>query len=1072
MAAPNEVTNFISVLLLFTSLPTHSSSQQQPDHHTVLDIRDFWGAPLSTLWNSSLHYCSWSGIQCNPSFSVITLSLSNLNITSPSVPPSICRLPHLSSLDLSLNNLGGPFPTTLYNCTNLGALDLSQNLFVGAIPHDADRLSPNLTLLHLSSNNFSGGVPASLARLTSLVSLTLNDNLLDGPVADLGNLTNLETLSIADNPFPPHPFPNWVGRLLSLKNLCLSSANLTGPIPASLGNLTNLEMLTLANNPFPPHPFPDWVGRLLSLKDLRLRSTNLHGPIPASLGGLSALETFDAAKNGLTGPIPGPVWRMGSLKYLYLFENRFSGVIDGSVQLPNLTEIDLSKNDFSGPIPPAFGRFRYLELIFMSNNRLSGRIPDGIGRLTLLRNIRLFNNNLSGPLPPDLGRYSKLQNIELSNNTLSGEIPKNLCFGRKLGAIVLFNNRMSGPLPESLAACETLTAIMIYDNGFSGPVPRGIWSLPALDTVMISRNSFSGALPDAMPAALTRLNIDNNDFSGPLPASLGTSSRGLHVLIASHNRFSGAIPLGLASLAQLQKLALDGNRLSGAIPDQLGGLTSLTFLNLSDNGLSGQIPASIGSLPVLTDLDLSKNELFGEIPPQITNLKLTFLNLSSNSLSGSVPITLQNSAYERSFLSNPGLCGGPIISLPSCRAGSGSGDSKKGFSSPLIITLLALAGAVGAGASVFVVFALREFHRRRGSGSSISWKLTSFYSLDFTGASIVSGLTEENLVACGGAGKVYRVPLLNRPDQVVAVKKLCSNRDAYVEKEFQSEIDVLGRIRHANIVKLLCCISSDNVRLLVYEYMENGGLDRWIHGGTDDRLDWPTRLRVAVDAAQGLSYMHHDYVPPVVHRDFKSSNVLLDADFMARIADFGLARMLARPGEPGTVTAGFAGSFGYMAPECAYSNKVNEKMDVYSFGVVVLELVTGREANDGGGDGKGCLAEWAWRHVWQGRSIREAIDGTIRAACVEEMCMVFKVGLACTKTLPSARPSMKDVEQILLRLRREGIAWASKILGGENFSPSEYDGAPLLHRGRRGSWRKKVRSEGGGDDGDTSFCIG
>ncbi|KAK1266566.1 Receptor-like protein kinase HSL1 [Acorus gramineus] len=866
MAAPNGVTTFISVLLLFTSLPTHSSSQQQqPDHHTLLDIRDFWGAPLSTLWNSSLHYCSWSGIQCNPSFSVIGLSLSNLSITSHSVPDSLCRLPLLSSLNLSWNYLGGPFPTTLYNCTNLETLNLSQNLFVGPLPIDADRLSPNLTHLDLSSNNFSGGVPASLARMTSLVSLTLNYNLLDGAVADLRNLTNLETLS-------------------------------------------------LANNPFPPHPFPDWTGRLLSLKDLWLQSTNLLGPIPASLGGLSRLEVFDVSSNGLTGPIPSPVWRMGSLKYLYLFKNRLSGVIDGSIQWPNLTKIDLSRNDFSGPIPPAFGGFRKLELIFMHNNRLSGRIPDGIGRLSLLRDIRLFNNNLSGPLPPDLGRYSKLQNIELNNNRLSGEIPKNLCFGRKLGAIVLFNNRMSGPLPESLAACETLTAIMIYNNGISGPVPRGIWSLPALDTVMISRNSFSGALPDAMPAALTRFEIDNNDFSGPLPSSLASASRGLHVLIASHNRFSGVIPLGLVSLAHLGKLALDGNLLSGTIPDQLGGLTLLTFLNLSDNRLSGQIPASIGSLPVLTDLDLSKNELFGEIPPQIANLKLTFLNLSSNSLSGSVPVTLQNSACERSFLSNPGLCCGPIISLPSCRGGSGSGDSSKGFSSPLIITLLALAGAVGAGASVFVVFALREFHRRRGSGGSISWKLTSFYSLDFTGASIASGLTEENLVACGGAGKVYRVPLLNRPDQVVAVKKLCSNRDADAEKEFQSEIDVLGRIRHMNIVKLLCCISSDDVRLLVYEYMENGGLDRWIHSSADNQLDWPTRFRVAVDAAQGLSYMHHDYVPPVVHRDFKSSNVLLDEDFMARIADFGLARMLARPGEPGTVTAGFAGSFGYMAP--------------------------------------------------------------------------------------------------------------------------------------------------------------
>ncbi|KAK1315365.1 Receptor-like protein kinase HSL1 [Acorus calamus] len=1017
MAPPNGVTTLISLLLL---LFTHSSSQQQHDLPSLLDIRNFWGVPLSTLWNSSLHYCSWPGIQCNPSSSVTELSLFNLSITSLSVPPSLCRLPLLSSLDLSWNYLGGPFPTTLYNCTNLEALNLSQNVFVGPIPTDADRLSPNLTHLDLSSNNFSGAVPSSLARLTSLVSLTLHSNLLDGAIADLGNLTNLETL-------------------------------------------------TLAYNPFPPHPFPDWIGRLSSLKDLWLRSTNLVGPIPASLVGLSSLEAFDASLNGLTGPIPGPVWRMGSLKHLILFKNRLSGAIDGSVNFPNLIDIDLSLNDFSGPIPPAFGGFRNLQSIVMYNNHLSGPIPDGIGRLPLLRDVRLFNNNMSGTLPSDLGLYSKLWNLELDNNGFSGEIPANICYGGNLSAIVLFNNRMSGPLPASLASCKALTAIQIYDNGFSGPVPVGVWSLPALATVMISGNSFSGGIPDSMTAALTRLQIDGNAFSGPLPSM--TSSPELRVLVASRNGFSGAIPPGIASLAQLQKLALDGNQLSGPIPNGLGGLTSLTFLNLSHNEISGRIPDSIGSLPVLTDLDLSQNALSGQIPPLMANLKLNFLNLSSNSLSGTVPPTLQNPAYERSFLSNPRLCGGPITGLPNCRAGSGGGDSSKGVSSPLVIALLALAGAIAVGAVGFTIW---EFRRRRGPDGRKSWKLTSFHSLAFTEASIVWGLSEENLIGCGGAGKVYRVPIGSRPGEAVAVKRLFGRHklDARLEREFESEIAILGCIRHANIVKLLCCVSSDDAKLLVYEYMENGSLDRWIHGdnGSDDeRLDWPTRMEVAVGAAQGLAYMHHDCVPPVVHRDVKSSNILLCADFKARVADFGLARMLASPGEPRAITSAFAGSFGYMAPECAYSNKVNEKMDVYSFGVVLLELVTGREASNGGGDGKGCLVEWAWGHVRESSPIEEAIDGTIRAARVEEMCMVFKLGLACTRTLPSGRPSMKDVEQILLRLRQGGGGgWLPKIFGAGKFAFLEYDGAPLLQR-----WgsRRKVRSEsGGGDDDDKSVA--
>ena len=141
--------------------------------------------------------------------------------------------------------------------------------------------------------------------------------------------------------------------------------------------------------------------------------------------------------------------------------------------------------------------------------------------------------------------------------------------------------------------------------------------------------------------------------------------------------------------------------------------------------------------------------------------------------------------------------------------------------------------------------------------------------------------------------------------------------DEKLDREFESEVKVLGSIRHTNIVKLLCCISSQEAKLLVYEYMENGSLDRWLHhrdrAGAPAPLDWPTRLAVAVDAARGLSYMHHDCAQPIVHRDVKSSNILLDPDFQAKIADFGLARILVKSGEPESVSA-IGGTFGYMAP--------------------------------------------------------------------------------------------------------------------------------------------------------------
>ncbi|KAK9947848.1 hypothetical protein M0R45_003448 [Rubus argutus] len=202
-----------------------------------------------------------------------------------------------------------------------------------------------------------------------------------------------------------------------------------------------------------------------------------------------------------------------------------------------------------------------------------------------------------------------------------------------------------------------------------------------------------------------------------------------------------------------------------------------------------------------------------------------------------------------------------------------------------------------------------------------------------------------NVIGSGGSGKVYRVPV---------------NRT----------------------VKLMCCISSETSKLLVYEYLDKRSLDRWLHKRNRPPLsnlstsvnhvflDWPKRLQIALGAAKGLCYMHHDCVPPVIHRDMKSSNILLDADFNAKIADFGLAKMLVKQGELCTMSA-VAGSFGYMAPEYAPTTRVNEKIDVYSFGVILLELKTGREPSEG--DEHTSLAEWAWRHAQESNSMADAL---------------------------------------------------------------------------------------------------
>ncbi|XP_037409874.1 receptor-like protein kinase HSL1 [Triticum dicoccoides] len=570
---------------------------------------------------------------------------------------------------------------------------------------------------------------------------------------------------------------------------------------------------------------------------------------------------------------------------------------------------------------------------------------------------------------------------------------------------------------------------------------KGVWGNPPVLAAW-NRSSDHCTWPyvtcDASSGRVTSLSLANAGVAGPFPDAIGGLSS-LTSLNLSNNHITGAFPTSVYRCTSLRHLDLSLTCLHGELPADIGnGVPLLQTMNLLGNQISGEIPRSVAKLRLLMHLDLSKNQLAGEIPAELgaMRLKLGSLNLSSNQLDDQVPAGLAIATYDRSFLDNPGLCHaglgpGYLTGVPSCAAGTQAASSSGGVSPAFRTGLLVAVGALLV-LIVALVFFLHDIRKRKQAAQDGGWKMTSFQTnLGFGEADILRAITGENFVGSGRSGCVYRValPTYNGKDSVVAVKRIRSagKVEERLEREFESEVGILGGIRHKNIVRLMCCLShADSAdKLLVYDYMDNGSLDGWLHrralphgvghsaSSDEGYLDWPTRIRVAVGAAQGLCYMHHECYPPIIHWNVKTSNILLDSEFRTKVADFRVATMLMQAGKPDTMSA-VARSFGYIAPECGNTTSVTEKVDVYSFGVVLLELTTGRAAHDRGEDGS--LAEWARHRHEPGGSIDGATDSRIRnAGFSEEIEFVFRLGVMCTSASPSSRPTMKYVLQKLLR---------------------------------------------------------
>uniref|UniRef100_A0A2N9HP24 non-specific serine/threonine protein kinase n=1 Tax=Fagus sylvatica TaxID=28930 RepID=A0A2N9HP24_FAGSY len=532
---------------------------------------------------------------------------------------------------------------------------------------------------------------------------------------------------------------------------------------------------------------------------------------------------------------------------------------------------------------------------------------------------------------------------------------------------------------------------------------------------------------------LVHLNLRNTGLQGSIPQEIGSipSTLGLltnpYNLSLSFNEINGSIS-EIVMLKNFLALYLDSNQITGYIPPEIGNMKRLMYLNLSNNSIVGQIPSTIGHLINLDSLDLGWNQISGSIPVEISNCSmLYYLNLSHNNLTGSIPSEIGNlSCLSHIDLSYNYLTGKIPLSLKDfiCDI-KGLICDTKGFSPcPPSSQSMHLVKILLPITIFFALLLLGYFFHSRcrvkktqsESRETKNGDLFSIWNYDGKIAyeDIIEATEDFDIKYCigtGGYGSVYKTQLPS--GKVVALKKLhrFEAEDPTFDKSFKNEVKMLTEIRHRNIVKLHGYCLHKRCMFLVYEYMEMGSLFCVLSNDVEAvELNWTKRVNIIKDIAHAISYMHHECIPVIVHRDISSNNILLNSKLEAFVSDFGTAKLLDPDSSNQTLVVG---TYGYIAPELAYTMVVTEKCDVYSFGMVVLEILMGIHP----GELLTSLSSPSSQHVMLNEILDQRLPPPNRLVA-HDIFFVATIAFACLRTKPKSRPTMKWVSQEFLSRKK------------------------------------------------------
>nr|XP_027069870.1 probable leucine-rich repeat receptor-like protein kinase At1g35710 isoform X1 [Coffea arabica] len=689
----------------------------------------------------------------------------------------------------------------------------------------------------------------------------------------------------------------------------------------------------------------------------------------------------------------------------------------GVSSFPNLVRLDLSGNKLYGTIPHQIGALSKLTHLTLSNNFMEGFIPSSIANLTTLVILDLSYNSFSGRIPPTLGLLSNLDFLDLNSNYFSGVIPPALSNLTKLSRLYIhWNPAIRGVLPEEIGNLKSLLELDLSYNGISGSIPPTLGQLSNLYSLDLSTNHFSGTIPLALfnLTNLSRLDIHWNPAIGGFLSEEVRNLKSLVEVDFSGLNLSGALPSSLCGLTKLVSLSGAQNQMHGSIPSEIGILKNLKHLALGSNRLTGQIPPTLGNMTALVSLDLSSNQISGSIPLQLSVLpSLKFLDLSYNALEGELPCELVNKFGSESFVGNPDL---HRHDPPYYIIGVG-----------VTLLVFAITGGLVIYICCFKKVEVELMDNKHGDIFRI-WN----YDGNMAYADIIKATNDFDVGYCigtGGYGSVYRAQLPS--GKVVALKKLhrLEGENPNFDKSFRNEADMLSKIRHRNIVKLFGFCLHKRCMFLIYEYMDRGSLFCILRDETEAvELDWVKRVNLIKGIASALSYLHHDCDPPIIHRDVSSNNILLNSQLEATLSDFGTARILELDSSNQTV---IAGTFGYMAPELAYTMVVTEKSDVYSFGIVVLETLFGEHPREF----LSCISSQPNEPIMLKDLLDTRLPPPTNPLVVRNVVLATALALDCINANPKCRPTMQQVVNRFEESRRESTRPLHTIAVNQLVSP-------------------------------------